>query len=267
MSDAAWNQIFTDYHIHEHDFDKEPFYLSAEQIKASTKGFTRTADREVRLLCKQDTRESRPTIFKERNLFIISIRNGYYAILQGDGYVDIPDIPGDPIPYSSKLDFIPLSHGRGDSEMQHVDYAFATGLIHEFLKEPTLELLIRGRKYTTPFSFSYQNQTKIHTQSMQVEVDAGYETKDKVILLEAKNFKESRNPQPSNVNIRQFYYPYRHWKTFAEEVAEEEGEERDVILLFFEKRRETYCFWKFEFQNKDDYRSIQLVDSCKYSII
>lgn len=198
-------------------------------------------------------------------MFIVSIRNGHYAILKGDGYIDIPDITSEPIVYSSQLDFIPLSHGKGDSEMQHVDYAYATGLLHEFLREPSLHLLIRGRKYTVPFSFSYQDTT-IHTQSMQVEVDAGYETKEKVILLEAKNYKATKNPQVTNVNMRQFYYPYRHWKSFTEELQDKKGEKRDVVLLYFEKRGHEYCFWKFEYKDKNDYQSIELTNSQKYII-
>lgn len=93
MSDEAWQRIFEKYKIHQHDFTKEPYRITASQIKEATKGFKRTSDREVRLLCKQDHRGDRPSIFIENNLFILPIRNGEYILLRGDGYVDIPPIP------------------------------------------------------------------------------------------------------------------------------------------------------------------------------
>ncbi|MCI4463199.1 MAG: hypothetical protein JHC30_03400 [Caldisericum sp.] len=56
-------------------------------------------------MCKQDTRESSPQVFKDMGLFILPIKNGEYAIIKGEGYVDIPKIEGDLVEYSSKLDF------------------------------------------------------------------------------------------------------------------------------------------------------------------
>ncbi len=69
-----------------------PFILEAEQIKIATLAFKTTGEREVRVLCKQDSREDRPNVFAENNLFILPIKNGVYTILQGEGYIDIPEI-------------------------------------------------------------------------------------------------------------------------------------------------------------------------------
>ena len=51
----------------EHNFEIEPFLLTAQQIKDATKHFVVTGQREVRILCKQDTRESRPLENKIKN--------------------------------------------------------------------------------------------------------------------------------------------------------------------------------------------------------
>jgi hypothetical protein len=64
--DRAWNQIFEYYNLQECDFDIAPFSITAAQIKEATKSFLTTGEREVRILCKQDTRESRPKSFKKR---------------------------------------------------------------------------------------------------------------------------------------------------------------------------------------------------------
>ena len=59
----------------------------------------------MRIICKQDTRESRPDIFKELGLFLLPVKNGEYAILKGEGYIDIPLIKETPKTYKSSLNF------------------------------------------------------------------------------------------------------------------------------------------------------------------
>lgn len=63
MNDKPWEKIFEKYRIYEHDFDLSPYLLSAEMIKSATDGLSKTNEREVRILCKQDYREARPQIF------------------------------------------------------------------------------------------------------------------------------------------------------------------------------------------------------------
>lgn len=91
MKSSSWDLIFTKYNILKHDFST-PFYISAEQIKSATLNFKKTNEREVRILCKLDSREDRPEIFVKNNLFLLPTKNGYYAIVKGEGYFDIPEI-------------------------------------------------------------------------------------------------------------------------------------------------------------------------------
>ena len=123
-SNKAWNKIFRDYGINNHDFDKGPFELTANQIKRSCQAFTETADKEPRILCKQDTRFDRPDVFVKKGLFILPKKNGTYYILKGEGYVDVPDITTPIEDYESKLDFELESSMIGDSEMQFLDFLF-----------------------------------------------------------------------------------------------------------------------------------------------
>ena len=248
----SWKKIFDDYKILEHDFNKSPFPLSAEQIKRTCQKFKETGEKEVRILCKQDTREDRPDIFIKNKLFLLPVKNGYYNIIKGEGYVDIPEIKDEIMVYSSKLDFQLDTTKIGDSEMQHLDYAYASSLIRTFTKDPSLVLTIRGRKYTPEFEF-YVGKQLIRVSSVQTEVDAGYEGKNQVVLIEAKNFSAS------NVIIRQLYYPFRQWQGKTK---------KKVITLFFDKahRANVYSIWQFEFKNPKDYNSIKLVRSGKFRI-
>ena len=118
------------------------------------------------------------------------------------------------------MDFELKSSVVGNSEMQHLDYAYANSLIRTFMNDPSLVLTIRGRKYTPPFSFK-TNGVSLSTESVQTEVDAGYEGRDSIVLIEAKN------SMTTNTIIRQLYYPFRQWQ---------EATGKTVYPVFFEKR-------------------------------
>ncbi|MCK5449864.1 hypothetical protein KAI32_03285 [Candidatus Pacearchaeota archaeon] len=250
-NNLSWKKIFEDNEILKHDFSKSPFYLASSQIKKATQDFKRTAEKEVRILCKMDSKESVPLIMSENGLFLIPIKNGEYAIVKGEGYFDIPEIKGKSELYNKKLDFELDTSKVGNSEMQHLDFAYASSLIRTFMDDPSLVLTIRGRKYTPEFSYnigSYQ----INTKSVQTEVDAGYEGKDKIVLVEAKNSKTN------NTIIRQLYYPFRQWSEYTK---------KEIFLLFFEKRGDDYLIWEYKFEDKMNYNSIKLVKSKKFKIV
>ncbi len=246
----SWLKIFNDYNISQHIFEISPFYISAEDIKRSCQDFKNVAQKEVRILCKQDSRSDRPKVFKDNDLFLLPVRNGYYAIVKGEGYIDIPSIDLEEKVYNSKLDFKLETSIVGNSEMQHLDFAYASSLIRTFMNDDSLVLTIRGRKYTPEFSFFVKAQ-KIIVQSVQTEVDAGFEGKDKIVLIEAKN------STTTNTLIRQLYYPYRQWKHYTQ---------KDVFLLFFEKRKDYFYIWQYGFKDENDYNSIELLKSEKYRI-
>ncbi len=151
-----------------------------------------------------------------------------------------------------KLDFILDTTKIGDSEMQHLDFAYAASLIRTFMGDPSLILTIRGRKRTTDFEF-YVGKQLIKVLGVQTEVDAGYEGKEQVVLIEAKNLGAD------NVIIRQLYYPFKQWKNHTK---------KKIITLFFNKDhiQNIYSIWQFEFTNIDDYNSIKLVKSGKFKI-
>lgn len=135
--------------------------------------------------------------------------------------------------------------------MQHLDFAYASSLIRTFLNDDSLVLTIRGRKYTPEFSF-YVNKQFIETKSIQTEVDAGYEGKNQIVLIEAKNSKST------NIIIRQLFYPFKQWKSYTK---------KNVITLFFEKHGNEYSLWNFVFDDENDYNSIRLINSERFEII
>ena len=252
--DIAWDAIFSKYEIAKHNFDATPYEITSGQIKTACQDFTATGAKEVRILCKQDTREKRPIVFQEMGLFLLPVKNGVYKIIKGEGYIDISKITSSVEHYNSDFDFILESSRVGNSEMQHLDYAYAVSLIRNFMQDDSLVLTIRGRKYTPAFNFKV-GKFLIDAESVQTEVDSGYEGRSKIVLVEAKNARTT------NTIIRQLYYPYRQWQLFTK---------KDVFILFFEKRksknRNMYNLWEFIFTDKNDYSSIKLARSKCYTI-
>lgn len=210
-TDNAWEQVFTALNLHQHDFALAPAYLTAPAFKAAT------GNLEPRIYCKQDTRESRPRVFQQRGLFILPARNGRYAIVQGEGYVDIPPVETTHELYVSKLNFVLDTSLVGSSEMQHLDFAYASSLVRTFLHDDSLVLTIRGRKYTPEFSFNVGTH-RLQVESVQTEVDAGYEGRSQVVLFEAK----AGNTR--NTIIRQLYFPFRQWQQHTR---------KQVLTVFF----------------------------------
>lgn len=123
------------------------------------------------------------------------------------------------------------------------------------MDDPSLVLTIRGRKYTPVFTCRVGNN-ELEISSVQTEVDAGYEGRTSIVLIEAKKFSAS------NVIIRQLYYPFRQWT---------ENTNKTVYPVFFEKRvideENIFYIWLFQFKDIEDYNSIQLVKSGRYRII
>jgi len=248
--DESWRKIFRDCGIDQYDFDEAPFRISASNIKACCQDFRNVGEKEVRILCKQDTRESRPSVFVERGLFLLPVKNGEYVIVRGEGYVNIPLIDAETTDYSSKLGFTLDTSLVGNSEMQHLDFAYATSVIRTFMKDETLVLTIRGRKYSPEFSFRVGRHT-IDVCGVQTEVDAGYEGKKQVVLVEAKG------AGARNTIIRQLYYPFRQWSSHTQ---------KRVVTLFFEKSGKVYSIWEFQFTDVMDYNSIRYVRGARFRI-
>ena len=248
---APWNKIFED-HLMQHDFESSPAILTGDMIKRSIRHFPNTSDRELRVVAKMDSREDLPQVLRDKELFMLPTKNGEYILVRGEGYHDLQPAP-EIETFTSALDFELKSAKVGASEMQHLDYAFNTGLLHHFLDlSDPLYLQIRGRKYTPEFTFQV-GPFNIATASVQTEVDAGYEGRNVLILVEAKG--RSQN----NFIIRQLYYPFRQWHI---------NTQKKVRSLFFsfDSRTQTQCFWEYEFADKNDYNSIRLVKHASYQI-
>ena len=165
--------------------------------------------------------------------------------------MDIPPIDTPVQEYSSDFPFRLETSCVGDSEMQHLDRAFALSLIRHFTGDPSLVMTIRGRKYTPKFEFVI-GEFLLEAEGVQTEVDAGYEGENQVVLIEAKS------PKTNNTIIRQLYYPFRQWSKWPH---------KPVTTVFFQHTdNDEFHLWQFGFKDFKDYNSVYLVRSGRFRI-
>ena len=205
VANEIWVKIIKETGLNNHSFSDGPFYVKHKTIKDIVSNIDAPNNsKEIRILGYQATREQRPEYFIDNNLFIMPASNQEWVVIQGEGYIDIPEIISDPIPVKSKLDFEIESFNVGISEMQYLDFAFVHGITQQFLEDESIELTVRGRKRTPHFNY-FVNDVEVKCEGVQTEVDAGYEGKNSLTLVEAKSSKIK------NEIIRQLYFPYRKW--------------------------------------------------------
>jgi len=249
-----WEVIVNKSGLSKHNFSTGPFYVAHTEIKKIVSTINAPNNKkEIRILGYQATREQRPQYFIENDLFLMPASNKEWVVIQGEGYIDIPEIISDPIPVKSKLDFEIESFSVGISEMQYLDFAFVHGITQQFLEDESIELTVRGRKRTPHFNY-FVKGVEVKCEGVQTEVDAGYEGRDSLTLVEAKSSKIK------NEIIRQLYFPYRKWLMDINKPV------RNVFFQF-EEITKTLSYWEYGFKDYLSYDSIYLIKSEKYQLI
>ncbi|MGE4572274.1 MAG: hypothetical protein AB7E09_05960 [Candidatus Izemoplasmatales bacterium] len=241
-----WNEIFEKYNILKHIDEKSIFRITANQIKEF---------KEPRLMTKFDNRRSRPRIFKKNNLGILPIDNGEYLIGKFELYENVPKKM---IPTPLEIDLPEYLESIDPdniySESNALNVALLTGMISNIIGEDLYET-ISGRMRANDFDFYVHSEEndkhKISVKRPQIEVDGGYESKDKLVLIEAKN------TDPDDFIIRQLYYPFRFWKMKVN---------KSIVPIFFTYKNGLYDFYIYKFVDDNDYNSISFVDHVSYRL-
>jgi hypothetical protein len=252
QNDEAWGKIFERLRllpeIKRHGF----VYVSADEIKAASD------KREPRLLAKQDTKNSRPEVFKQNKLSILPVENGKYIIFRDDSvrtYYPLEKILADvPIeeyqPTKDYREYKSLDARNLSSESQAIDFANLVSLLKTFTGEKDLNLTIRGRQRSEKFSIKIPGAN--HTaevNGVQIEVDAGFESPEKIYIFEAKLGRVE------DFNIRQLYYPFKDWSSRSC---------KEIIPLFFVYTNG--LFYILEFRFDDEYGKLECIRSKCYTV-
>jgi hypothetical protein len=257
--DCEWYHIFKEL---KYDGNSE-IIISSKQIKDCKKSWksNKKSQFEPRLLCKQDSDDERPEIFKKYGLCIISIKNGLYLLTKYSIY--------QPLEYNTNSNICKLNNKNnnilllkmGNSESSKIDNIRYTGLFEtsEYLGEEIIgEKLLSGRHRCT-FNTKI-NDKEINVEGSQYETDAAYESENKILVIECKNDKK-----PESFNIRQLYYPYRS----IYDVIACSLKEKEIIPIFIyaePKDKKIIHIWKYKFSDPLVMSSIELINYSKYQI-
>jgi hypothetical protein len=241
LTGNAWNRIFEELSISERIKSQGIFSISASKI-------SKISGREPRLMAKFDQRKHRPQILDNHGITILPVSNGEYALLSGDGYIDIPQ-PTQVQPYgTSKIDnirSIPWREGIG-SEPQAIDTLFMASAIKEFVGDQTLVPTIRGKFRSRPFDFQFTTSAGAKTIAVagpQIEIDSGYEG-EVLVLLEAKL------GSIEDTIVRQLYYPFKHFESLRL------GKQIICLLLVYSNK--VYSLYEFLFGSSNLYQSASI---------
>ena len=248
-SNEAWIKILNDYYIVKEIDEKGYFCITSKTINQY---------REARLMAKWDTFESLPKVLKDNGINILPINNRAYVLGRFDLYKDLPEfktgstnIKTVTVPYFETINIDSIN-----SESNAINVLLITDILSDFLNENSPIQTFNGRMGSGVFDFNINtidknNYLNISVESAQIEIDAGFETKESVTIMEAKNVINN------NMNIRQLYYPFRLWSNKVRKPI------RNVFSIYSNK---VYKLLEYEFTDPHDFSSIQLIKESNYSL-
>jgi hypothetical protein len=207
-------------------------------------------------MAKFDFSRQLPGVFRENDLGILPIKNGEYIIGKFNLFETIKNTKYEDIDVKkvSLPDFIEtIDPDNIYSESNALNVASLSGMFKDAFNEELYET-IQGKMRTNTFNFiisSNNVDNNIEVNGAAIEIDGGYESKSKVVLVEAKN------SMPEDFVIRQLYYPYRHWK---DKVMKE------IVPVFFAYDNGIYNMFIYSFEDLYKYNSLKLNDIKRYMI-
>lgn len=246
-NDRAWETLFETHKILEEVARNGCFEIEAAQINKQ---------RESRLMAKFDHSVNLPDIFRENHLSILPISRSKYVIGKFDTHFEVKyDIETEVIPFEFPSGIESIDYTNLYSESSALHCAFNIGIIDDLFGEKTA-YTVSGRMSTESFDFniinSFANKPySIKVKKSQCEIDAGFESNNYFVLIEAKNYAID------DFLIRQLYYPYRLW---SKKVS------KKVIPVLMTYSNDIFSFFIYEFSNDEDYNSLKLREQKNYTI-
>lgn len=244
-NDIAWDKIFSEYNILNQVENNGFFEIRSKQINEY---------RESRLMTKFDHLINRPEIFQNNELSILPNSRSSYVIGNFQTHEQISYLNQKPKDVVA-LDYESIEHTDLYSENSSLLYAFNSGIICDLVDED-VAFTLAGRMSSKEFNFEINNSINnelfpINVQNSQIEIDAGFESDSSLILVEAKN------TQVDDFLVRQIYYPYRLWENKVD---------KNIINVFMTYSNDIFSFFLYEFKNKMEYNSLELIKQVDYII-
>lgn len=245
LTDDAWEKLFSKYDILGNIAKYGSFTISAPQIKEF---------REPRLMTKFDHQENLPQLFKDNNLAILPITRGDYLISSFSAYEPIETIDDAIVKKVSVPSYLQsLIPTYLVSESIALNCAEASLILDDFLEDANLQSTVSGRMGSDAFDFNINTNLgikNISVKNSQLEIDAAYEGVNYLSIIEAKH-----DISCTDFLVRQLYYPYRLWQDRVTKL---------VKPIFFMYSNGEFRLYEYQFLDKYNYNSLQLVKKQKY---
>ncbi|MYD42949.1 MAG: hypothetical protein F4W90_03545 [Gammaproteobacteria bacterium] len=254
--DKAWEHIFDSNATIEERIASDGFYdITSDEIKQII---------EPRIACKIDHRQDNPVPLVSRGLSILAIKNGLYRIAATDVFVDLPAFPHSKVGYVKEFE-IPshvqvLGSDSLSSESKALDAALVSGML-DYVFEDSVVLVLRGREYSSNLNFRLSSNhprmdhLDYQLESVQIEVDGGYEGQRGIYLVEAKN----KTHDVDNLTIRQLLYPQLNY-------SKKFGRTKPVhtFVLLHNPVTSLFHFAKFNVPIRERFDATHVFDTSEY---
>jgi hypothetical protein len=246
-NEASWQIIFEHLGIIR-EMSKNGYYkITADQIKQIGK-------REPRLMTKFDSSYSLPEIFKKHKISILPISRNSYVLSFHEIYHKLTE-PTKNVVYVKQINHFDTLKLDSTTESQAINLVYNNGILEDFLKEYNLYPTSSGKQTSGNFNFFVNNiKTKrtdfVDVNNSQIEIDAVYENKDCVVIIEAKT------TLPEDFLVRQLYFPLRR-------ISSKTNKKVRLVYLVFNN----FYFYLFEYKYNDInyYNSLKLVNDSIYT--
>lgn len=246
--DLMWEHILTTINF---DPQKKIQYITANQIKNAENSWNGEGELKdwPRKLCKQDSDKSRPNIFKENGICIISVKNGTYALIKENIYINLLPYYGAEKLIKNQCDSLVLRLGNSETSM--LDNLRYNGIFKEIIGEKIKYGPLLGGRHRCSFKTQLGSET-ININGSQYETDACYETEHYICIIEAKNI------ECDSFNIRQLYYPFR---TVYEKIK---NKKKIIALFIYKNKKGTIHIYKYKWDDPKKMLSITCIGYFRY---
>lgn len=247
-ANEAWEKLIEKYDIINKVATDGVFHIKASEIKEF---------KEPRLMAKWDCTATLPSVFKNNNLNILPDSRNSYVLGDFILYEEIPELTEavNKMDYVEFPEYETIDVNNISSEANAINVLILSGILDDFLEDEGTVETFNGRMGTGEFDFVVDtvraNKQGISVKNAQCEIDGGFENKNHVIIMEAKNVLNE------DFHVRQLYYPYRLWRKKVS---------KPVRLIFSIYTNMIFRLFEYRFVDENDYSSIELVKTKNYSL-
>lgn len=247
-ANEAWQELLQKYNILCEIDRNGCFHIKAGQIKEY---------KEPRLMAKWDSSDALPEVFRKNKINILPDSRSSYVLGDFILYQKLPELE-EPITRMTQVElpeFESIQVNEISSEANAIHVLVLSGILNDFLGTGENVATFNGRMGTGVFDFTVDTfrgkKQYIHVDNAQCEIDGGFENKESVVIMEAKNVVHE------DFHVRQLYYPYRLWRQKVR---------KPIRLVFSIYSNMIYRLFEYEFTVLEDYSSIKLVRTKNYSL-